>query len=255
MIENKTDIEFILDKSSHVPLHAQIEKYLRHLIKDIKYIDGKNFLPKEESLSKKFGVSRNTIRQALNKLVQEGLIERKKGIGSKVIQKTISTRLENWVSFTKEMKSKGVEVVNYLLNISYVMSNKNVTTALSLSKPQNIWCLKKIRGSKDARYLYSISYFHPRTGISDKDNFEKPLYDLLEDKHDTIVSVSKEKLRAVKAGKKIAQLLNTNKKDPILKRERIVFDTGNRPVEYNIVYYKTDYFTYDIDIKKHLKFN
>jgi len=255
MNENKIDIAFILDKSSHVPLHAQIEKYLRHLIKDIKYIDGKCFLPKEESLSKKFGVSRNTIRQALNKLVQEGLIERKKGVGSKVIQKTISTRLENWVSFTKEMKSKGVEVVNYLLNISYVMSNKNVITALSLSKPQNIWCLKKIRGSKDAKYLYSISYFHPRTGISDKDNFEKPLYDLLEEEHDTIVSVSKEKLRAVKAGKKIAQLLNTNKKDPILKRERIVFDTGNRPVEYNIVYYKTDYFTYDIDIKKHLKIN
>ena len=253
MKKYRSDKDFRLDPESPLPLHAQIEKYLRILIKDKKYIDGSNFLPKEESLSKKFGVSRNTIRQAINKLVQEGLIERKKGVGSKVVQKKISTRLDNWISFTKEMKNQGIDVVNYLVDISYIMADDETYTALSLTKPVKIWCLKKIRGSKDEKYLYSISYFHPRTGISDKDNFKKPLYDLLEKYHDTIVSVSKEKLTAVKAGKEIAEILNTQKDDPILKRVRIVYDSGNRPVEYNIVYYKTDYFTYDIDIKREFK--
>ena len=250
MKQYRSDKDFRLDPESPLPLYAQIEKFLRILITDKKYIDGSNFLPKEESLSKKFGVSRNTIRQAINKLVQEGLIERKKGVGSKVVQKKISTRLDNWISFTKEMKNQGIDVVNYLINISPVNADEEVNKALSLTKPQKIWCLKKIRGSKESRYLYSVSYFHPRTGVSDKDNFKKPLYELLEKYHDTIVSVSKEKLTAVKAGAEIAEMLDTKENDPILKRERIVYDSGNRPVEYNIVYYRTDYFTYDIDIKR-----
>jgi len=253
MPKSKSYTNFILDTESSVPYHAQIEAYLRELIKDKRFIDGKNLLPKEESLSKKFGVSRNTIRQAINKLVQEGLIERKKGVGSKVVQKKISTRLDNWISFTKEMKLQGIDVVNYLIDISMVNADEEVYKALSISKPQKIWCLKKIRGSKEAKYLYSISYFHPRTGISDKDNFKKPLYDLLEEEHDTIVTVSKEKLRAIIAGKELAEILNTEENDPVLKRERIVFDSGNRPVEYNKVYYKTDFFTYDIDIKREFK--
>lgn len=250
MTKEKQHINFKLDLNSPIPLHAQIEKFLRKLITDKKYIDGRNFLPKEESLSKKLGVSRNTIRQAINKLVYEGLIERKKGVGSKVIQKKITTRLDNWISFTKEMKNQGIDVVNYLIDISLIDVDDAVLKALSIPKYQKIWCLKKIRGSKDAKYLYSISYFHPRIGISDKDNFKIPLYDLLEKKHDTIVTISKEKLRAIKAGKDIAVLLDSDKNDPILKRERVVYDPGNRPIEYNIVYYKTEYFTYDIDIKR-----
>ena len=42
-------------------------------------------------MSKKLGVSRNTIRQAINKLASEGLIERKKGVGTKVVTERIST--------------------------------------------------------------------------------------------------------------------------------------------------------------------
>src|SRR5690606_18552324 len=116
------------------------------------------FLPKEVALSKKLGVSRNTIRQAINKLVHEGLIERKKGIGSKVINNKISTRLDRWISFTKEMQSQGIVVVNYLVDISLGFAGDEVYEALSVSNTKKLWKLEKIRGSKDAKYLYSISY-------------------------------------------------------------------------------------------------
>ena len=78
------------------------------------------------------------------------------------------------------------------------------------------------------------------------------MYELLEKEHDVIVSTSKEKISAITASKKISLLLDVEKETPILKRERIVCDLGDRPVEYNIVYYRTDYFTYDIDIKREL---
>ncbi|QCX40398.1 GntR family transcriptional regulator [Aureibaculum algae] len=243
-------MDFKLDLDSPVPLHAQIEVYLRELITKEEYKNGDSFLPKEVSLAKKLGVSRNTIRHALNRLVNEGLIERKKGVGSKVTTKRILMRLDNWISFTKEMKNQGIEVVNYLVNISLITPEEDVCKALSIDAKKKVWKLEKIRGSKNAKYLYSVSYFHPRVGIKGDENFMRPLYELLEEKHDVIVALSKEKLRAIKADYKIAAMLDLGKDVALLQRERIVLDTGERPVEYNIVYYHTDYFTYDIDIKR-----
>jgi GntR family transcriptional regulator len=245
-------MDFKLDQDSAVPFHAQIEQYLRKLITTKEYQNGDNFLPKEVTMSKKLGVSRNTIRQAINKLAYEGLVERKKGVGTKVATKKISTRLDNWISFTKEMRNQGIEVVNYLVKVALVQAEDNVYEALGVSNTKKLWKLEKIRGSKKAKYLYSVSYFHPRIGIKGDENFITPLYELLEKEHDIIVSTSKEKLRAVKADNKIAALLDVTKDLALLKRERLVSDVGNKPVEYNTVYYHTDYFTYDIDIKREL---
>ncbi len=243
-------MDFKLNNKSPIPLHSQIEAYLRALINKDEYRNGKSFLPKEVTLAKKLGVSRNTVRQAVNTLVNEHLIERKKGVGTKVINKKITTRLDNWISFTKEMRKQGIEVVNYLVNISLVIAPEEVCDALYVSKSKELWKLEKIRGSKEAKYLYSVSYFHPRVGITGEENFITPLYELLETTHDTIVATSKERITAIKANKELSTILELPMNMPILKRERLVCDPGDRPVECNIVYYHTDYFTYDIEIKR-----
>jgi len=245
-------MDFKLDTKSPVPLHAQIEKYLRELVSKEEYKKGEQFLPKETALAKKLGVSRNTIRQAINKLVLEGIVERKKGVGSKVVNQKISTRLDNWISFTKEMRNQGIEVVNYLVKISQIEADKEVYNALGVPNTKKIWCLEKVRGSKEAKFLYSVSYFHPRVGLNGKEDFTRPLYELLEKEHDVVVSVSKEKLRAIRPDRNISEMLELSPDTPILRRERLVCDMGERPVEYNIVYYHTDYFSYDIDIKREL---
>ncbi|UII74746.1 GntR family transcriptional regulator [Flagellimonas sp. HMM57] len=241
---------FKLDLDSPIPLHAQIEDYLRKLISQEDYKNGEKLLPKEVTLSKRLGVSRNTIRQAINKLVIEGHLERKKGVGTKVVQKRISTRLDRWISFTKEMRNQGIDVVNYLVKTSVVLPDSQVSQSLSINIDKEVLKLEKIRGSKKAKYLYSVSYFHPRTEISDKDDFNVPLYDLLEKNHDIIVATSKERLSAIIANEELCTLLEIEKNTPVLKRERLVTDVGNRPVEFNIVYYRTEYFTYDIEIKR-----
>lgn len=245
-------MDFKLNHNSPVPLHAQIEEYLRTLLVQDEYRSGRSFLPKEVTLAKKLGVSRNTVRQAINTLVQEQLIERKKGVGTKVVNNKIATRLDNWISFTKEMRKQGIEVVDYLVTITLVIAPNEAYEALSISQNKKIWRLEKIRGSKNAKYLYSVSYFHPRVGITGKEDFRTPLYELLETAHDTIVASSKESISAIKADNKLVSILDVVPKTPILRRERLVCDPGDRPVEYNIVFYHTDYITYDIEIKREL---
>ncbi len=241
---------FKLDNKSPIPLHSQIEAYLRTLLNQDEYRNGQRFLPKEVTLAKKLGVSRNTVRQAVNTLVNERLVERKKGVGTKAVNKKIATRLDHWISFTKEMRKQGIKVVNYLVNASQVIAPEEVYDALGVSKSKKLWQLEKIRGSKEAKYLYSISYFHPRVGITGDEDFTTPLYELLETVHDTIVATSKERISAIKAYEELSSILDLPVNMPILQRNRLVSDPGDRPVEYNIVYYHTDYFTYDIEIKR-----
>jgi GntR family transcriptional regulator len=94
-----------IDHKSATPLHMQVEMLLRELIKEPKYINGALF-PKEVDIAKKLGISRNTVRQAISKLVIEGYLERKKGVGTKVASQNISTQLKSWMSFTREMKKR-----------------------------------------------------------------------------------------------------------------------------------------------------
>ena len=72
-----------LNHESSVPLHVQAEDYLRNMIREEEYRNGK-LLPNEVDLSAELNISRNTLRQAINKLVFEGLLVRKKGYGTVV---------------------------------------------------------------------------------------------------------------------------------------------------------------------------
>ena len=75
-----------LDPNSEKPLHIQAEEVLRKLIESEEYKNGK-LLPNEVLLSEQLHISRNTLRQAINKLVFEGLLVRKRDMAPKLCEK------------------------------------------------------------------------------------------------------------------------------------------------------------------------
>jgi GntR family transcriptional regulator len=109
--------------------------------------------------------------------------------------------------------------------------------------------LSKLKGSEGEPIVYFESYFHPRIGIVPEDDFSRPLYTLLEERFGVLVVRSNENISAKLAGD-LAPKLKTLPQSPILLRERFVYDPGDRPIEYNVGYYRADKFTYSIDIKK-----
>lgn len=242
-------VDFKIDHDSHIPLHVQVEGLLRKLIESPAYQSGK-LLPKEVELAKRLGISRNTIRQATNKLEHENLLVRKKGVGTRAVKKTVSTRLNNWLSFSDEMHSKGMEFINYDINVSWVKADEEIGEILQVAKGKKILRLERLRGSTKGPFVYFISYFHPRVGLTGKEDFSRHLYEILEQEHDTIPSISKEKINALAANAEIAKKLNVKKGEPLLFRTRLVCDPGDRPIEYNLGYYRADSFTYEIDIKR-----
>ncbi|HMI63404.1 MAG TPA: UTRA domain-containing protein, partial [Puia sp.] len=110
--------------------------------------------------------------------------------------------------------------------------------------------LSKLKGEESGEpMVYFESWFHPRIGVTEKANFDQPLYSMLEEQYGVVVHRSSENISARAAGT-LSRKLKVDGNFPVLFRERFVYDIGDRPVEYNVGYYRSDKFTYSIDIKK-----
>jgi len=238
-----------IDHSSAMPLHAQVEELLRNLIELPQYQAGE-FLPKEVDLAKNLGISRNTLRQATNKLEYEGLIVRKKGYGTKVAEKSFTTHLNNWHSFTQEMNEKGIAFSNFLIHAEWVDPTDKIASFFSIPLKTKVVKLTRLRGDENGPFVYFESYLHPRLGITPDEDFNQPLYELLEEKYKVVPVTSREKITARLASKITAARLKINQNEPVLRRERFVSDPGDRPIEYNIGFYVAEKFTYSIEIKR-----
>lgn len=242
-------MKFQINHKSKVPLHFQVEELLRKMVVSPEFKNGA-FFPKEVELANRLGVSRNTVRQATNKLQHEELITRKKGVGTKTAnKKPLATGLDHWYSFTQEMKEKGIHVINLELKVELVLADKKITDFFNIAKNKKVLKLSKLKGTEGDAIVYFESYFHPRIGVNENDNFDIPLYTMLEQKYGIIVVRSVENISASLAGN-IGKKLNIAALEPVLFRERFVYDMGERPIEYNIGYYRSDKFIYSIDIKK-----
>lgn len=240
-----------IDHNSSKPLHLQAEEILRRLIEEEEYKNGKMF-PNEVQLSEQLNISRNTLRQAINKLVFEGLLIRKKGFGTKVVKKGIVGGVKNWLSFSQEMKMLGVEIRNFELHISQKFPSEEISHFFGISPETNTRCvvLERLRGNKVYPFVYFISYFNPIIPLTGEENFTNPLYELLEKSYNIIVKTSKEEISARLAGEFIAEKLEIKANEPILIRKRFVYDINNVPIEYNIGYYRADSFTYTIEAER-----
>jgi GntR family transcriptional regulator len=73
---------------------------------------------------------------------------------------------------------------------------------------------------------------------------------MLDNEFHIVPVYSQEEIRAIAATEKIASLLGIEKGMPVMERKRLVLDAGRKPIEYNTCYYRSDWFTYSIEIKR-----
>lgn len=235
------------------PLHVLAEEAIKKMIRLPEYQNGK-LLPNEIELARNLNISRNTLRQAINKMVFEGLLCRRKGYGTWVAKKTITGGVKNWLSFSQEMQRLGITIKNYELHVSLEYPDEKVRHFFGLDEEgkAGTLCLKleRVRGHAEYPFVVFISYFNPRFPISSDDNFTMPLYELLETKYNIVVHTSVEEISARLAGKRISTKLRISENDPILIRRRYVYDIKGVPVEYNVGYYRADSFTYTITAER-----
>lgn len=240
------------DLNSNIPLHKQIEKALREDIATGEYDHGKLF-PNEVALSNLFGVSRNTVRQAFNVLVNEGLLKRKQGKGTTVVRHTSNvTHLEEWHSFSMDMAAQGVKIKNYRITFASENCDRQLAEELDVVSGTEVKKLTRIKGNESEPFVLFESWFHPRIPLSENLDFTRPLNEILETEFSVIAMHSSEELKAITADERIAELLEVDPGAPVFFRKRRVYDAGMRIVEFNKCYYRHDKMTYKINIKRTL---
>ncbi|MDD4797657.1 MAG: GntR family transcriptional regulator [Eubacteriales bacterium] len=238
-----------IDHHSPIPLHVQIERYLRQMIQQEKYQNGK-LLPGEWEMANAFGVSRNTYRTAIDKLVRDGLVVRKKGIGTMVNRRRISTTLERWSGFSEEMSAQGIAMELLSQSVSWVSADDEVAFDMGVKAGTRLCRLERIRGIDGQPVVLFLSYFHPRVGIHAQEDFSGPLYDVLEKRYNAHAHISNEEISALPLNDYLSDKLRLRENVPVLLRKRHVLNRGEKLLELCYAYYRSDKFVYNVQFKK-----
>ena len=241
----------MVDRRKNEPLHEQVELFIRKLINQKEYSEEGKILPAEIEIAKQLNVSRTTVRHAINNLVFEGRLVRKKRLGTRVSKSKITGHGQEWMSFTQEMKAMGIEVRNFEMHTSWEKANIELSDFFGIKEGQEVFRLERLRGGvSEGPFVIFVSYFNPNIGLTGNENFNLPLYKLLEERCNLQIKTSSEEISAVPADKVCVQKLKVAEGSPIFKRERKVYDVNDLPVEYNIGLYKAESFKYSIVLKR-----
>jgi len=231
-----------LDRQSSVPLHTQAELALRVMVADHKYQRGA-LLPDEMTLARELGISRNTLRTALARLVSEGLLERRQGSGTRVKPSVATTTVGAWVSFSLEMARKGIEVQTLEEVSERHRAADEVAASLQVSTGTPVLRLDRLRGWNGVPAVHFRSYLHPRLGLEPRDDFSRPLFEVIADRCKIQPAYSEQEILAIEAEPWLAERLLVAPGSPLLLRRRIVYDRFDQPMELGLDYIRSDRFT------------
>jgi GntR family transcriptional regulator len=232
-----------------LPLHRQVEERLRHLASAAPFHEGE-LLPDELTLAHRLGVSRGTVRAALTRLVHDGLLERKAGVGTRVAIRPAESGIGAWRSFSREMAGKGIKVETYHSAFRRLAAPQAVTRALRIPAGARLLRLDRIRGWDNVPVLQSRSWFHPRLRLKGDEDLSRPLYEVIETATGVVAENAHEEFRAAVATDTLAESLRVKIGEPLLLRSHTVFDRGGRPIEFAEVHYVSSRFALTLELRR-----
>lgn len=231
------------------PLHRQAESRIRALAALPEFQQGA-LLPDEFTMANRLAVSRGTARAALTRLVQEGVLERKAGIGTRVARPKAESGIQAWRSFSREMAAKGIKVENFSTEFGPHPASAEAAEALRVPAGSPLLRLDRVRGWNGQPVLLSRSWFHPRLRLTGDQVVAGPLYEWLEHATGVTPATAREDFRAIAADAATGRRLHVPARTPLLLRCHTVSDARGRPFEYAEVQYVSSRFTLTLDLRR-----
>jgi len=233
-----------------LPLYVQVKKILMKRIQSGVYCEG-DIIPAELEFQKEFDVSRITVRQAINELVSEGVLSRKRGRGTVVLPKQISEKLGRIKSFTQEMEEMGYTPKTYAAKIHLIPAGERIARKLEVDEKEAVYCVERIRGTDEHIIVLFINYVKRELKLPLEDEmYFDSLYRVIEENNPNRISKASEQFSALTANSEIAKKLQIQKGDPILLRERVSYDESGTIIEFSICYYIAERYQYTIDLER-----
>ena len=222
-------------------LYSRVETVLASEIADGDLKVGDQ-LPTEDSLIARFEVSRITVRRAIQNLVGRGLVEIRRGKGTFVAAPKITQELTELSGFVEDMHALGRKPTARVISKKIVTADTTVASHLALTKGERVVRIHRVRLANGVPISFDETYLPLEIGKKIITNNLKvePIFSLLERKYDVPLIEAEYKLEAVAAEAEVAAALRVKQGSPIFRIERTSYSTGNRPVDYEKLYYRGD---------------
>ena len=243
--------EGTIDRASPVPFYFQLAELLEHEIVSGRWAPGSR-LPSEPELCGHFRLSRTTVRQALGRLEQEGLIARRKGQGTFVEE----TRPRSWLLqsaegfFQEEVDRMGRTVTSKILRVERGPLPPFATHALTLPHGSDGVTLERVRSIDGLVAMYVVNYLPASvaTTVLTIDDPNESLYQRLKERDGLEVAGGRRTVESVRAARKLAELLEVEQGAPLLFIESVSWDRTLQPFDSYQTWLRTDRMKIEIQV-------
>lgn len=222
---------------SQSPLYLQVEATLKEMIEGRDFSPGDQ-IPSERELSEQMGVSRMTVRRAVENLIDRGLLERRSTSGTFVRMPRVLRRMgkDVAVGLTQMLQEKGARAGSLLLGFDVERAPLKIAEKLQLRLGAGVYVIRRLRTSNDEPFCVETSYIPvdiaPGIARAELDVPEASLYRIMQERHGIRFARNDETLKLSFATQEEADLLGLNHGDPVMLLRTVVFDDNDRPVEY-----------------------
>ncbi|XMA40399.1 GntR family transcriptional regulator [Streptomyces albogriseolus] len=239
-------LELSVDRGSPVPLYFQLSQQLESAIEHGTLTPG-TLLGNEIELAARLGLSRPTVRQAIQSLVDKGLLVRRRGVGTQVVHSQVKRPLE-LSSLYDDLESAGQRPTTAVLVNTMVTASAEIAAALGVTEGTEVHRIERLRSAHGEPIAYLCNYIPPALLDLDTGQLEATgLYRLMRAAGITLHS-ARQTIGARAATAAEAERLREQPGAPLLTMQRVTFDDTGRAVEYGTHTYRPSRYSFEFQL-------
>ncbi|GAA3828975.1 GntR family transcriptional regulator [Streptomyces coacervatus] len=239
-------LDFALDRGSPVPLYYQLAQQLEAAIEHGVLAPG-NLLGNEIDLSTRLGLSRPTVRQAIQSLVDKGLLVRRRGVGTQVVHSQVKRPLE-LSSLYDDLESAGQGPTTQVVRNEREPASPDVAAALAVAEGSEVIVLDRLRLTHGQPVALLCNHLPATLLDLDTARLESTgLYRMMRTAGITLHS-ARQTIGARSATAEEAARLDEEEGAALLTMQRTAYDDTGRPVEYGTHIYRASRYAFDFQL-------
>jgi GntR family transcriptional regulator len=244
-------VEFAPDANDNSPLYLQLARKLGEAVRVGQY-RVHEALPSERLLSESLNLSRVTARKAIDQLVKEGLIVRRRGSGNYIAplaeQPHIALPLSRLTSFSEKLQRRGYQPSSRWLSRAIQLATPDEQLSLGLSLGEKVARLERLRLADDVVVAFEVSVL-PQAVVPQPQKVTGSLYEFLNQTRAAPVRALQH-IRALNANPRLAEQLDLPAGQAVLFISRIGYLETGQAVELTQSYYRTDYYDFVAETRR-----
>ncbi|MBC6302953.1 GntR family transcriptional regulator [Listeria immobilis] len=240
----------MIDKQSGIPIYIQIQSEIKKKMEDGIWSVGTS-IPAERQLAEMFHVSRMTVRQAIQGLVDDNILQRRIGAGTFIAEKKLTERLEAVTSFTNLMLQEGKVPSTRIVSYGIRPASTQEQEALQLPEDSNVMKIERIRYGDRVPILYEVAAIPEKiASLLTKEDIMDSLYKAIELKLGQPIGEAEQIMEASLVSEKIAPYLDVKLGSPVMKLRQITMLEDGQPFEFTRSQYVGSRFQFVARIKQ-----